>query len=198
MDKKVYVRIFIHVEIYEMSAPLLAVISSDLIPAVTAWLADPENYRWLDFGNGIKPLHPASFQLMLQRPIHCLRAVLDPETQQPIGLVALSNITPDSKTATLWYVLGDKAYSGRGYLSQAVAALLKIAFEDLRLNSVTAWCAASNGPSRRILEKNGLQPMGRQRECHPLDGTLDDRLWYDMLAHDYFSLASRPTHRAVA
>jgi RimJ/RimL family protein N-acetyltransferase len=69
--------------------------------------------------------------------------------------------------------------------------MLQLAFEDLELNSVTAWVAASNGPSRRILEKNGMQPMGRQRECHPLGDTLDDRLWYDMLRHDYIALGRR-------
>jgi RimJ/RimL family protein N-acetyltransferase len=182
-------------------APNLAVISPELFDRVSGWLAAPENYRWLDFGNGIKPLHPASLRLMLQRDIHCLRAVVDAETNRPIGLVALSNISPEAKTATLWYVLGEKAFSGRGYLSQAVSGMLQIAFEELKLNSVTAWCAASNGPSRRILEKNGLQPMGRQRECHPIDGGLDDRLWYDMLSHDYFALVRRNerlTRQAVA
>jgi len=160
-------------------------ITPEMVEKVAGWLAEPENYRWLDFGSGAKPLHPASLRVMLQRDIHCIRAVVDAEVGRPIGVVALSNITPEARSAVLWYVLGEKAYAGRGYLSGGVAAMLSVAFEQLRLNSVTAWCAATNGASRRILEKNGFQPMGRQRACHPLGDELDDRLWYDMLPHDY-------------
>jgi RimJ/RimL family protein N-acetyltransferase len=149
------------------------------------WLAAKENYQWLDFGSGVQTLSAASLKIMLQRGIHCIRGYTPEGTGEPIGLVALSNIHPDSKTATLWYLLGNKDYASHGYTSRAVRAMLGVAFGELRLNSVNAWAVEHNAASVRVLVKNGFQLIGRQRRCHCIDGKLYDRLMYDLLASEF-------------
>jgi RimJ/RimL family protein N-acetyltransferase len=122
---------------------------------------------------------------MSKRDIHCLRLFTSNENHHPIGIVALSNIASEFGSATLWYVLGDKSQAGKGYTSRAVGAMLRHAFGELGLESVNAWAVTANEASRRVLEKNGFRPIGRQRCCHKIDGELRDRVLYDILAKEH-------------
>ena len=78
-------------------------------------MAQPAIYQWHDFGNGQQILTSASLKIMRQRDVHLLRVFSADGDDVPIGLVALSNIAPCFKTATVWYVLGNKAYARQGY-----------------------------------------------------------------------------------
>ncbi|MBP1149925.1 MULTISPECIES: GNAT family N-acetyltransferase [Methylocaldum] len=149
------------------------------------WLAAEENYRWLDFGGDVQILTPMLLQVMVQRDIHCLRLFAPPESEQPIGIVGLSSITDFFKTATLWYVLGDKTYATGGYTTQAVRQLLDHGFGSLGLQAINAWAVEGNVASIRVLEKTGFRPIGRQRRCHRLGDRYLDRLLFDLLAHEH-------------
>jgi RimJ/RimL family protein N-acetyltransferase len=152
------------------------------IELVAAWMAEKENYQWLDFGNGNQILTAASLKVMTQRDIHFLRIFTPDSNEEPIGLVALSNVNRRFKTATLWYILGNKSYGGRGYTSRAVSNVLTLAFNELELQAVNAWAVEQNLPSIRILERNNFQLIGRQRKCHYIDDRPCDRLLFDLLA----------------
>ncbi len=146
------------------------------------WLADEANHRWLDFGGGVQRLPPGALKLMVQRDLHCLRVFRADDGGAPTGLVALSNIAPRFGTATLWYVLGDRAQAGRGHTTRAVAAILAHGFGALGLGAVNAWAVEGNAASIGVLTANGFRPIGRQRRCHVIDGRYRDRLLFDRLA----------------
>jgi ribosomal-protein-alanine N-acetyltransferase len=103
----------------------------------------------------------------------------------PIGVVALSNISRTFKTATLWYVLGDKRFAGQVHTGRAVSRLLGHAFDVLKLQAINAWAVDSNVASIRVLTRNGFQFVGRQRRCHIIEGRAADRLLFDLLASEY-------------
>jgi RimJ/RimL family protein N-acetyltransferase len=88
------------------------------------------------------------------------------------------------KSGTLWVVLGDKSYAGRGYASRAVSAILTHGFDDLGLQTINTWVVEHNH-SLRVVERARFRPMGRQRQCHYIDGTAYDRLWFDLLASEH-------------
>jgi ribosomal-protein-alanine N-acetyltransferase len=159
--------------------------STDL---VAAWLADGANHQWLDFGGGLQVLTSAHLKIMRRRELHLLMTFTPDSEDLPIGVVALSNIAPRFGTATLWYVLGDKRFSGHGYTTRAVSGLLGHAFHVLKLRAVNAWAADSNTPSIRILTRNRFRLAGRQRECHVIEGRVVDRLLFDLLASEYWPL----------
>jgi RimJ/RimL family protein N-acetyltransferase len=154
------------------------------IPLVAEWLNREENYRWLDFGGGLQALSAAALRVMNQRDVHRLR-LFALDDGGPLGIVALSNINMPSRSATLWYVLGNKAFEGRGHTKQAARKMLKEGFGELGLHSVNAWVVETNQASIRILERIGFRLLGMQRECHLLDGVLRDRLLYDLLATEF-------------
>ncbi len=165
----------------------LTPIDTSTLTLVAEWMATKENYQWLDFGNGNQILTPVALKIMSQRDIHLLRVFTADSGDPPIGLVALSDISR-FKTATLWYVLGNRAYAGQGYTTRAVSQLLALAFAELSLRAVNAWAVEENTPSISILERNHFQLVGRQRQCHYIDGRPLDRLLFDVLASEHKEL----------
>jgi RimJ/RimL family protein N-acetyltransferase len=154
----------------------------DRLTLVEAWLGDEANHQWLDFGAGVQRLTEGALKIMAQRDLHVLRLFRADGATVPSGLVALSNIAPRFGTATLWYVLGDKQQAGRGATTEAVGALLDLAFGPLGLGAVNAWAVEGNVASIRVLQHNGFRLIGRQRRCHVIDGRPCDRLLFDRLA----------------
>jgi RimJ/RimL family protein N-acetyltransferase len=152
------------------------------------WMSEEENYRWLDFGAGRQSLTAVNIRIMMQRDIHAIRVFTPDSDDVPIGVVALSDIDRNARTACLWYVLGDKTFAGRGYTARAASKMLREGFSDLGLQSVYAWTVDSNAVSIRILERNGFRVIGRRRECHYLSGQIRDRLLFDLLASEYKEL----------
>ena len=160
-------------------------IESSSLDLVGEWLNRKENYQWLDFGSGNQTLTPVSLKFMMQRDSHLLRVFTLDSDNTPIGLVALSNIALNFRTATLWYVLGDKRYAGQGYTTRAVSLILTAGFKELGLQATNAWVVEQNQPSIRVLLRNRFQVIGRQRRCHYIDGQPFDRLLFDLLATEY-------------
>lgn len=152
---------------------------------VAGWLSRRENYQWLEFAGRGQTLSAMNLRLMVQRDIHCLRVFTPSNGNFPIGLVALSDIAPLSRTASLWYVLGEKAYEGQGDTTRAVLALIDHGFAHLGLQALHAWAVSENQPSTRVLEKSGFRLVGRQRRCHYLDGNFVDRLLFDLVATEH-------------
>jgi RimJ/RimL family protein N-acetyltransferase len=158
---------------------------------VVGWLAAQENYQWLDFGAGNQLLQPGALKLMLQREAHCVRVFALQPDAVPIGVVALSNVSRNFKTAMLWYVLGDRKYSGRGCTTRAVDEILQVGFGSLGLRAVNAWAVSINTGSICVLEHNNFQLIGRLRQCHHIEGQVYDRLLFDLLASEYRGLSVR-------
>lgn len=163
-------------------------VDNSALALVAAWMAQKENYQWLDFGNGQQILPPLSLKIMTQRDVHCLRLFTADSDAVPIGLVALSNINRTFKTAMLWYVLGDKNHAGQGCTTRAVSGMLTLGFTEVGLEAVNAWAVAENVASIRVLERNHFRLIGRQRNCHYIDGHPCDRLLFDLLASEHKEL----------
>jgi RimJ/RimL family protein N-acetyltransferase len=153
------------------------------------WLSAPENRRWLDFGAGVCDLDAATLEAMNRRPLHLLRLYTD-DRGEPIGLAGLSGVDRIARTATPWFVLGDKRQARRGHTTRAVSRLLGIGFDELGLGAMSAWAVESNRPSIQVLRRLNFRFVGRVRRCHVLDGAVVDRLWFDLLAEEHQELAA--------
>jgi RimJ/RimL family protein N-acetyltransferase len=86
--------------------------------------------------------------------------------------------------ADLGWVLHPQ-HTGHGYATEAVQALLKVAFTDLGLRRVTASCFADNEGSWRLMER-----LGMRRETYALAESLHrsgrwlDSMVYALLAEE--------------
>jgi RimJ/RimL family protein N-acetyltransferase len=152
---------------------------------VIAWLARKENYQWLDFGNGSPLVSSIVLKVMLRKDSNVCRVFTSDSAEAPIGLVALSNVSHNFKTAMLWYVLGDRRFEGQGYTSRAVSKVLTLGFTEVGLGAVNAWAVEQNAASIRVLERNHFRLIGKQRQCHYIDGRVVDRLLFDLVASEH-------------
>ena len=159
-----------------------------LIRTAAEWLGDKRNYQWLDFGSGVQRLNAVSLKIMAQKDIHQLRLFTADDVDEPIGIVALSNVDQSFRTATMWAVLGDKRYARQNYAIRSLTAILTLGFDELGLNAVNVWTAECNTASLHIVKDLHFTPIGRQRQCHYIDGRPYDRLWFDLLADEHRSL----------
>jgi RimJ/RimL family protein N-acetyltransferase len=174
---------------------LLPLDHPELIELAARWLGREENYKWLDFGEGAHPLSAVSLKIMTQRDLHVLRLFTPDDSDLPIGIVALSDVRRQSKTAgSLWVVLGRKRYAG--CVCRAASQLLTLGFAELGLEAVSAWIVEHNVASRRVLEQLNFRYAGRQRRRHWIDGRPYDRLLYDLLATEHREIPDTHVHLA--
>jgi RimJ/RimL family protein N-acetyltransferase len=86
----------------------------------------------------------------------------------------------------------DPAYSGHGYASEAVSALIEVCFTTLGLRRITANCFADNTASWRLMERLGMRrELYTVRESLHRSGEWLDGMGYALLVDEWQSRASR-------
>ncbi len=102
------------------------------------------------------------------------------DTKQLIGSVG---IIPDPKRENpqvrmLGYWL-DESYWGKGYMTEAVQAVLNYGFNELQLSLITANCYPHNKRSQQVLERNGFICEGVLHQAElTYNGNIFDHLCY--------------------
>lgn len=81
------------------------------------------------------------------------------EDDEFIGLLELYDIT--SSSATLGIIIGERSHWSRGYGPEAIAALLPVAFHELRLDQVKLTTFADNLRAQAAFRKSGFEEVGR-------------------------------------
>ncbi|MBR4500827.1 MAG: GNAT family N-acetyltransferase [Clostridia bacterium] len=68
---------------------------------------------------------------------------------------------------------------GQGYATEALKAVLRYLTENEGIGCVTAWCAAENIGSRRVLEKSGMRLVDTEKDGLPVGGRTYDKLNFE-------------------
>lgn len=80
-----------------------------------------------------------------------------------IGTIDLRNWNTIHNCGEIGYVISKK-YWNKGYVSEAMKAVIKFGFEELHLNRIEAHCEEENIGSWRVMEKCGMKYEGTLRE----------------------------------
>jgi RimJ/RimL family protein N-acetyltransferase len=165
---------------------LLPIDRPELVRLVASWLAQKENTKWLDFGDGKQVVSPEWLKIMTQLDTYFLR-VWTTDEGKPIGVAGLDAVNRTFRTARFWAVAGDRTHRERGYGSRASSAMFTLAFRDLGLRAISSWIVDTDppNPSLSIALRQNFKIIGRQRQCHWVDGRVYDRLWLDLLACEH-------------
>jgi [ribosomal protein S5]-alanine N-acetyltransferase len=102
------------------------------------------------------------------------------DTGALIGGCSLVHTNREEKTAMIGYAI-DKPYWGRGYTTEAAAALLRLGFEKCGLHRIRSWCTPENTGSWRVMEKIGMRREGHEREAVFIKGEWRDWFQYAIL-----------------
>jgi len=109
-----------------------------------------------------------------------------------IGNIKLGPIQRHHRRADLGFLIGEREVWGRGYASEAIAALVDFASRQLGLERITAGCYANNIGSQKALLKAGFSkeatlPAHWVCEGCRVDGLLYgvscSREWYETEGH---------------
>ena len=109
------------------------------------------------------------------------------ESNLVIGTSTLFNLNLDNGRAELGYAMGS-AYWGKGYMNEALKALVSHAFEDMKLRRLEADVDPRNTASIRTLERLGFQREGYLRERWHVEGEIQDALFYGLLRREWEKL----------
>ena len=113
----------------------------------------------------------------------------------PLGDVAV-HLSDDGRAAEIGYTFA-VANHGRGYATEAVAAILDHLFDDVGVRRVSASLHPDNVASAMLLERTGFLFEGHSRLSHWLgdgeDAVNSDASYYGLTEHDHRRWRARPT-----
>jgi ribosomal-protein-alanine N-acetyltransferase len=101
-----------------------------------------------------------------------------------IGTCLLFHINPQCRRAEIGYELRTDAW-GRGYMHEALLALLRLGFSELALNRIEADIDPRNAASARSLERLGFSKEGHLRQRWIVNGEVSDSAFYGLLLRDW-------------
>jgi RimJ/RimL family protein N-acetyltransferase len=111
-------------------------------------------------------------------------AVQRTEDARVIGEVLLFNFARESRRAEIGYALARDAW-GQGYVREALAPLIDMAFGGLELRRLEAEIDPRNAASAKVLERLGFRQEGMLRQRWILRGETSDSGLYGLLDTDW-------------
>lgn len=157
-------------------------------PAVYAYQRDPRYLRLYEWTDRTPEAVQAFVQMFVDQQADQPRtrfqlAVTLPESGAVIGNCGIRLPAAGSHEAEIGYELAPDQW-GRGYATEAVAAIIHFGFAELGVHRISAWLVADNIASARVLEKCGFQLEGRLRDKEMYKGRYWDVLMYARLVGD--------------
>lgn len=104
--------------------------------------------------------------------------------KQAIGTISVVYINENVDSVEIGYCIGRK-YWNQGITSEAVAALIKFFFDDVKVNRIEARHDPNNPNSGKVMLKCGLQYEGTRRKADKNNMGIVDVALYGILADDY-------------
>lgn len=101
-----------------------------------------------------------------------------------LGEVVLNDLDADNESVGFRIVLSPADVRGQGYGTEATAAVVGHAFDDLGLHRVSLEVFAFNPRAQRAYEKAGFTVEGRQRDALLWDGARVDAVSMGILTGD--------------
>lgn len=108
------------------------------------------------------------------------------ENSKFIGTIGFANLDIRNNWGELGYVL-NPAYHGKGIMTEALTAVMKLAFCELSLHRVQLRIMEGNTASEKLAKKMGFVYEGLQRDAIFVKGSYRRVHIYSMLAEEYFA-----------
>ena len=144
--------------------------------------ADSRGWTWLPREADTRPetyLAWVKSVEALEDPVHY--AVIDLQTQRPVGSLSLMRIDPANGVIEVGYVHFSPLMSGTALSTEAHWLLMRYAFDMLGYRRYEWKCDALNEPSRRAALRLGFQYEGRFRQAVVVKGRSRDTDWFSII-----------------
>ncbi len=109
----------------------------------------------------------------------------DKSTGLIIGRCGIHNWNVDHRRAEIGYNLSDENYKRKGFMTEALGAVMDYGFTQLNLHRMEALVGSTNTPSLRLMEKYGFVKEGELREHYLVGEKYEDSLVFSILQKEY-------------
>lgn len=181
----------------ELATPRLVLrdFTADDWPAVLAYQADERYLRYYQWTsrdeNDVRTFVQRFIDQQQETPRRKFQlAVTLPHDGTLIGNVGVRRKDNTEWEADIGYELHHDYY-GRGYATEAAAAIVAYGFDVLGVHRVSASLVADNLRSKRLLERLGMRCEARMREVDRFKGRTWDALLYAILEPEWRALLVR-------
>ncbi|NLS79728.1 MAG: GNAT family N-acetyltransferase [Chloroflexi bacterium] len=175
----------------------LRAIEQEDIPRFVRWLNDPDVIRFLTI---YQPISTADeirwFQRHLESKDDFVYAIETAEGVH-IGNIGLHGMDWKNHNATLGIFIGEKAYWGLGYGTDAILTLLHFAFGEMNLNRVELSVFDYNERAIHSYRKCGFQLEGGRRQALYREGEYHDVLLMSILKSEYEAMLEAAAKHAA-
>lgn len=152
------------------------------------WLNDPKVNRFLEtrFANHDEDTVRNFVKTVRVSDNEFLFGIFMRTNSVHIGNIKVGPINRHHNIADLSLFLGDRESWGKGYATEAIAALSNYAFSVLALRKLAASMYAANKASHRAFVKVGYRHEGLRRDHYTLDGAPCDLIELGLFANPSF------------
>ncbi len=110
-------------------------------------------------------------------------AIEHKESGKVIGNISVVRLRENIGAADMGYCIG-RAWWGRGFMPEALKAVMEYLFDVVGLNRIAACHDANNPRSGRVMDKAGMKPEGTLRAAGNNNCGICDEVWHSMLRSD--------------
>jgi [ribosomal protein S5]-alanine N-acetyltransferase len=114
-------------------------------------------------------------------------------TNTIIGRCGLHNWNPEHKRAEIGYNITDESFLRKGYMTEAVSAIIDFGFRKLKLHRIEALVGSNNIPSLRIMERYNFIKEGLLREHYYSADNYEDSVILSKLRNEYINEMNNKT-----
>jgi RimJ/RimL family protein N-acetyltransferase len=141
---------------------LREVCSADVNDNYYRWMNDPEVTRYLE--SRFVPNDMASLRDSVENKLkdrsNVFLAIVRSDTEEHIGNIKLGPIDWMHRLADVGVLIGEKDCWGKGYATEAIALVVRLAFHELNLHKLTAGYYIANKGSEKAFRNNGFVVEG--------------------------------------
>lgn len=114
--------------------------------------------------------------------------LLDKQNGKLLGKCGYHTWVPTHRRAEIGYELYADEDKGKGYMTEALGAILAYGFDHMNLHRIEAYIADYNVPSAKLLKRYGFTQEGNVRGHYVVDGVNEDSLLLSLLQPEYEQL----------
>jgi RimJ/RimL family protein N-acetyltransferase len=163
----------------------LRALEQDDLPHFVHWINDPETRRFMAMRFPLSMTEEENWWEGFVTRQHDYIFAIEADDGTYIGNIGLHGIERENRRALLGIIIGEKAYWGRGYGTDAIQAMLGWAFDYMNFNRVALTVYAYNERAIGCYLKCGFRREGAMRQARYVDGKYYDELMMGILREEW-------------
>lgn len=111
--------------------------------------------------------------------------LIEKASGKKIGGCGFHNWFPDHSRSEIGYALKEEELKAKGFMSEAMEAIIAYGFAQMKLNRIEAFVGTNNVPSLKLVNKFGFVKEGHLRKHYCNNGVIEDSLVFGLLKEEW-------------